>query len=123
MISGDGHGRHARTWRWAISSALAARTSVTLQAKRRARPASGDCRQVHLGALILTTLKTCGLAVGPRPCSWPPTFTPGGNSLLGMVRTRLSSRAKGVLHCQIHVGRMPTAWPSRAASTLGKMFS
>ena len=50
--------------------------------------------------------------------------TPGGNSLLGMVRTRLSSRApKASSTASCSVVLKPTAWPSSAASTLGKMFS
>src|SRR5574337_886597 len=44
------------TWRWAISSPVAARTSVTLQAKRRALPASGWLpSRCTSGPLILTT--------------------------------------------------------------------
>ena len=113
------------TWRWAISSAVAARTSVTLAVKRRALPARGWLPSSSTtGPLIFTTLYTCGSPWSLLPRSWPPTFTPGGKSPLGMVRLRLLSMApKASSTARSTVTLSPTVLSARAASTFGKIFS
>ena len=106
------------TWRWAISSAVAARTAVTLQLNFSAWPARGWLpSRCTSGPLILTTLNTAGLSVVAHAfaAGRPPSRRAETRSWNG-AHQAFVTRTKGVFH------RQGVAKPRPGKAHLGKMF-
>ena len=99
------------------------------------QPLATDLRFIVAAMRIATELERIGdqgvniseraLELNSRePLDLPIDIKVMADLALGMVRTRLSSRApnaSSTASCSVVL--KPTAWPSSAASTLGKMFS